>query len=530
MLANTTLGVTAVLVDLGFVWGTKTAIDIATHQASPFTLNTAFVILFLLMSSRIAIYIAKSWLSVLLGVRATNDMRLRVFRTLLHGDWNDLRAFHSGDLMNRIETDVDSVVDFITTSVPALITTLVQFIGAFIFLFCMDSMLACVVVLVLPFFAVASKLFVKKLRALTHDVRNADSRIQSLLQECLQHAMVVKTLLRMDFFTDRVQEEQEKLHQKVIRRGRFSITSGGITMLGFAAGYLLAFIWGTVNLENGSITYGAMLAFIQLVSKIQSPVQDLTKFVPLFIRTATSTDRLMDLMEVRQEDFTPQPLPSGQLGIRLRNVSFAYTANSRKVISKLSYTFPPGEATAIVGETGAGKTTLIKILFSLIHPQEGTVEAIGAGGESCPVTPAIRAKFSYVPQGNTLFSGTIRTNLLLGNPQATEADMNQALAWAEASFVHDKPQGLDTPCGETGDGLSEGQAQRIAIARALLAQGKVLVLDEATSALDTETEKKVLRNISEHLSQTTVIFITHRPEVLNHVSQTLVLKREESKS
>ena len=530
MLLNTFLGIMAVLTDLAFVWATKTAIDIATHQAHPFPLTTAFLIIFTLMAIRVGLYVAKSWLGVILGVKATNTMRLNVFTTLLHGEWDVLRTHHSGDLMNRIETDVDAVVNFVTVSVPALVTTLVQFVGAFIFLFCMDPALACVVVLVLPFFALASKLFVRKLRRLTHDVRDSDSRIQSLLQECLQHAMVVKTLLRMDFFASRLNTEQQELHSKIIRRGRFSITSGTVTMLGFAVGYLMAFIWGTVNLERGTITYGAMLAFIQLVSKIQSPVQDLTKFVPLFIRTATSTDRLMDITLIPAEDFTHLPKPQGQLGIEFRDVSFAYAAGTRKVIDNLSCSFSPGCATAIVGETGAGKTTLIKLLFSLIRPQNGEVMLTTSEGERMPVTPAMRAWISYVPQGNTLFSGTIRSNLTLGNPHATEDDMLKALASAEASFVNEKPLGLDTPCGETGDGLSEGQAQRIAIARALLARSPILVLDEATSALDSDTERRVLTNIMQTLGDTTVIFITHRPEVLNHVDQILHLKRTGSKS
>lgn len=530
MLLNTILGIMAVLTDLAFVWATKTAIDIATHQSHPFPLTTAFLIIFALMAVRIGLYVAKSWLGVLLGVKATNAMRLNVFSTLLHGDWTALRTYHSGDLMNRLEADVDSVVNFVTVSIPALVTTLVQFAGAFIFLFCMDPALACVVVLVLPFFALASKLFVRKLRHLTHEVRDSDSRIQSLLQECLQHAMVVKTLLRMDFFTSLLNSEQQSLHSKIIRRGRFSITSGSVTMLGFAVGYLMAFIWGTVNLEQGTITYGAMLAFIQLVSKIQSPVQDLTKFVPLFIRTATSTDRLMDIALIPSEDFTPRPCPQGQLGIELRDVQFAYAEGSRRVIDHLSFTFPAGCATAIVGETGAGKTTLIKLLFSLVHPQGGEVMLTSTSGERMAVTPAMRAWFSYVPQGNTLFSGTIRSNLQLGRPDATEADMLHALDMAEARFVKEKPLGLDTPCGETGDGLSEGQAQRIAIARALLARSPILVLDEATSALDTDTERRVLTNIMHTLRGTTVIFITHRPEVLNHVDHTLHLKRSVCKS
>ena len=531
MCANTGIGVANVLLDLAFVWATKAAIDIATHHpTTAMTLRQSFVLLAALMLSRILLSVASGWISAILGVRAANGMRRHVFERLLRGDWLQLRRFHTGDLMNRLETDVSSVVGFVTESVPALITTIAQFIGAFAFLFYMDSMLACVVALVLPFFLLASKLYVKKLRALTHEVRDEDSRIQSIMQETLQHAMVVKTLMRVDLFVARLNALQSSLHSKVLHRARFSTFSAAITTMGFATGYLVAFIWGTVSLEQGTITYGAMIAFIQLVNKVQAPVQSLAKFVPLFIRIATSTERLMALEDIPVEnDSTTEEVPA-PIGISFRNVTFSYNTKSRIILRHFTHTFTPGSATAIVGETGAGKTTLLRMLFSLVTPQSGEIVLTDGRGHEHRLTAASRGLFCYVPQGNTLFSGTIRSNLLLGDPQASEAEMQEALRLAEAAFVNEREGGLDSPCGETGDGLSEGQAQRIAIARALLAKGKVLVLDEATSALDAETEKRVMSNIIRRFPHTTILFITHRKEVLHYATETLEMKRETLKS
>lgn len=531
MTLNTFIGVAAVVLDLAFVWATKTAVDIATHRStSSLTLNQTFMLLAAFMIGRIVLSVSASWISAILGVKASNAMRRHVYAQLMHGDWLSLRKFHTGDIMNRIETDVSAVVSFVTESLPSLITTIAQFLGAFFFLFYMDSMLACVVVLVLPFFILASKLYVKKLKALTHEVRNEDSRIQSMLQETLQHAMVVKTLMRTSYFTERLNTLQGTLHSKVLHRAKFSTFSSGITTLGFATDYLIAFIWGTTNLEKGAITYGAMIAFIQLVNKVQAPVQSLTKFVPLFIRTATSTERLMDLNDIPQETQAKLTRMESPLGIRFSHVNFSYTPESRQILQDFNYEFRPGTVTAIVGETGAGKTTLVKMLFSLVSPQSGRVRIYDSKGQEADITASERVRFCYVPQGNSLFSGTIRSNLLLGNPDATEKEMYDALQVAEANFVKESPQGLDTPCGETGDGLSEGQAQRIAIARALLSNGPILVLDEATSALDAQTEKNVLENLSAHFKQKTIIFITHRSEVLNHAAETLKMQRLNRKS
>lgn len=520
---NTTVGILLVLLDLAFVWATKLAIDVATHNTTAVTLHQAFLLIALIMFTRIVLGLSSRWIRAILGVKAQNSMRQHLFNRLLRCKWTELKTYHTGNLTNRIEHDVNDVVNFVTESIPSFITTLAQFIGAFFFLFFMDSTLAIIIVCVIPFFIISSKLYIKKMRKLSHQARDEESKIQSTIQESLQHVMIIKTLQRVAYFTNRLTSQQAQLHQIILSRTRYATVSSSLLNLGFATGYFVTFVWGATNLSKGLITYGAMLAFIQLVGQIQGPVRNLSKFIPIFITSFTATERLMDIENIAQEEAnTPTKLiPS--VGVQLSNLTFQYTTSSRLIFNNFSYSFPAGSITAIVGETGAGKTTLIRLLLSLIQPTEGKIALIDGSGKEFTMRPDLRANFAYVPQGNTLFSGTIRSNLLLGKPDATDEELKTALHTAAADFVYKKAKGLETPCGEAGDGLSEGQAQRIAIARALLADGCVFIFDEATSSLDPTTEETVLQRIVTHFTNRTLIFITHRPLVLKYVTQKLKL-------
>lgn len=520
---NTTVGILLVLLDLAFVWATKLAIDVATHNTTAVTLHQAFLLIALIMFTRIVLGLSSRWIRAILGVKAQNSMRQHLFNRLLRCKWTELKTYHTGNLTNRIEHDVNDVVNFVTESIPSFITTLAQFIGAFFFLFFMDSTLAIIIVCVIPFFIISSKLYIKKMRKLSHQARDEESKIQSTIQESLQHVMIIKTLQRVAYFTNRLTSQQAQLHQIILSRTRYATISSSLLNLGFATGYFVTFIWGATNLSKGLITYGAMLAFIQLVGQIQGPVRNLSKFIPIFITSFTATERLMDIENIAQEEAnTPTKLlPS--VGVQLSNLTFQHTTSSRLIFNNFSYSFPAGSITAIIGETGAGKTTLIRLLLSLIQPTEGKITLIDGSGKEFTMRPDLRANFAYVPQGNTLFSGTIRSNLLLGKPDATDEELKTALHTAAADFVYKKAKGLETPCGEAGDGLSEGQAQRIAIARALLADGNVFIFDEATSSLDPTTEETVLQRIVTHFANRTLIFITHRPLVLKYVTQKLKL-------
>lgn len=536
-LLNMAIGLLSVATSLAFVWATKLSIDIATHVKTTIPLSAAIAILAAIIIIELSIGISSRWIKAILGVKAQNKMRLHIFSRLMNGKWNELRAFHSGNLINRIEQDVNGIVNFLTESIPSLICTLAQFTGAFLFLFFMDKELACIVVLILPFFIICSKLYVKRMRKIAHNIRDKESAIQSTIQECLQHVLIIKTLQRIAMATERLRELQTTLHKEVIHKTRYSTLSSGMINVGFAIGYFATFTWGVVSLQENTITYGALLAFIQLVGQIQSPVRTLSKFVPIFIEAFTATERIMEIEQIPQEknikpNGTAQNLVSAihSTGVRISNLTFAYPDDDSKIGKKIfhnfNFRFEPGNIIAIVGETGAGKTTLIRLLLSLVKPSEGEIQLYDNNGNQFSISEATRSAFSYVPQGNTLFSGTIRENLKWGNPEATETEMKLALRDAAAHFVFDRPEQLDARCGEMGDGLSEGQAQRIAIARALLRKAPILLLDEATSSLDAETESMVLKNIvSRHTTQT-IILITHRPEALKYSQQILRLKQQ----
>jgi ABC-type bacteriocin/lantibiotic exporter with double-glycine peptidase domain len=274
---------------------------------------------------------------------------------------------------------------------------------------------------------------------------------------------------------------------------------------------------------NHTLSFGGMTAFLQLVAKIQGPARSLTKLVPAFVSVFTAAERLMELEENPLEEQGDPIEMESPCGVRLEDVSYAYTAEDGDVVKNLTFDFYPGSCTAILGETGAGKTTLVRMILALIKPQSGNAIIYNKENEH-PLSPLLRCNFVYVPQGNTLLSGTIRENLRLGRVEATEEEMNEALKQACADFVFSLPQGIDTVCSESGGGLSEGQAQRIAIARALLRRGSIMLFDEATSALDPDTERQLLQNILEKRDKT-VIFITHRPAVVDYCDQTLHIEK-----
>lgn len=258
-LLNMTIGLLSVVSALAFVWATKLAIDIATQVKTDMPLSTAIFILALILIIELAIGIFSRWIRALLGVKAQNKMRLHIFTKLMNGEWNALRAFHSGNLINRMEQDVNGIVNFLTESIPSLVCTLAQFTGAFFFLFFMDKQLACIVVLILPFFVICSKLYVKRMRKITHNIRDKESAVQSTIQECLQHVLIIKTLRRAVMAAERLHNLQNTLHKEVIHKTRYSTLSSGLINAGFAIGYFATFTWGVFSLQSNVITYGALI-------------------------------------------------------------------------------------------------------------------------------------------------------------------------------------------------------------------------------------------------------------------------------
>lgn len=520
---NTVIGLLQVVVSLASVWAVQRAIDIASHDRGG-SVITAVVVMACLVICGFALNIASVWVRNILGIKAQNRMQRRMLGRILHSEWQGRDSMHSGDVLNRLEQDVNNVVNFVAETLPNAVSVVALFLGAFIYLFTMDHMLAMIIVVMFPVFLVLSKIYMGRMRKLTREVRESDSIVQSILQESVQNRILVKTLESEDEIVDRLGDQHSILRQKVVKKTRFSVLSNLIVNVGFATGYLVAFGWSALRLSAGSLSYGGMTAFLQLVNKIQNPARNLSRLVPQFVSVFTAAERLMLFEDIPLErKGEPQELES-PCGVLVHDVTFAYADEpEKKIVEHLTFDFKPGTCTAIVGETGAGKTTLLRMILALIRPDSGYVYMYDAH-ERIIVSPLTRCNITYVPQGNTMLSGTIRDNLLLGNVDATDEEMYAALDEACADFVRELPEGLDTEMSEQGVGLSEGQAQRVCIARALLRNSPLMILDEATSALDPETEKKLLNNILEERSHT-VIFITHRPVVLNYCDASLNMER-----
>ena len=520
---NASIGLLSVGVSLGHVWAMKRAIDVASGTVEG-NLYWAVGVMAVLILLDFALNIAGTWVRNILGIKAQNRMQQRMLDRLLRAEWKGRNHHHSADILNRLEFDVNNVVNFLTETIPSTLSVLAMFIGAFLYLFSMDKVLAIIVIGIFPMFLAVSKIYVGQMRHLTRQVRDSDSKVQSVLQETIQHRMLIKTLESDSAMVERLGNTQSELRHRVVRRTKFSVFSNMVVNFGFAFGYLVAFLWAAIRMSAHTLSFGGMTAFLQLVNRIQGPARNLTKLVPAFVSVFTAAERLMELEEdPLEEQGTPIYLKA-PCGIRLQNVGYAYEdGGGDKVIDGLSFDFKPGSCTAILGETGAGKTTLVRMILALVQPQDGKIE-IYHGSTHQALSPLHRCNFVYVPQGNTLMSGTIRENLRLGKLDATDEEMLHALHVSCADFVNDLPDGLNTLCSEQGGGLSEGQAQRIAIARSLLRDRSVMLFDEATSALDPDTERQLLNNIlSAH--DKTIIFITHRPAVIDYCDQTLKLEK-----
>ncbi len=519
---NALIGVMLVVISLAQVWAVQHAIDVAAG-AQEGDIYWAVGLMGFFIICEFAMHISSIWVKNILGIKAQNRMQQQMLDRILRSEWHGKENRHSGDVLNRLEFDVNAVVHFLTETLPNTLSVLLMFLGSFFYLFSMDKMLAVVIVAALPIFISLSRLYVGQMRKLTRQVRDSDSKVQSVLQETIQNRMLIKTLESDDAMVDKLEDTQSELRKNVVKRTRFSVFSNLILNFGFALGYLFAFLWASLRMIDNTLTFGGMTAFLQLVGKIQGPARNLTQLVPAFVSVFTAAERLMELEENPLEEQGDPIEIKAPCGVRLTNVSYAYNKADGNVIDKLNFDFYPGSCTAILGETGAGKTTLIRLILALLRPSDGKIEIYNSR-KSKELSPRLRCNFVYVPQGNTLMSGSIRDNLRLGRLDATDEEMYEALRAACADFVQELPDGLDTSCSESGGGLSEGQAQRIAIARALLRNRSVMLFDEATSALDPETEKQLLHNILAHHDKT-IIFITHRPAVVDYCDQTLKINR-----
>lgn len=508
MAVNVGIGILRIAASLAFVAASKLLVDIATGN-SAMAIGPAIGLFLGILAFQLGMVIFANWWDSYCQVKSQNILRKTLFGHVMQSRWDGRERFLSGDTVNRLEEDIRVVSELLTQRVPGLVVTLLQLIAASVYLMTLAPKLLWVLVILMVSAVFGSKLFFRQLRRLMAAIRARESELQQLMQESLQHRVLVLTLTSMERVLDKFGWIQADIEDNTRKRLNYNAVARGLMFFGFQAGHAAAFLWGVFGILHGTVTYGMMTAFLQLVGQVQRPIAEFGRQVPAFINALASVERLMELEELEPEPPAEPVMLSHAPEIVVDGITYAYPGQPEPVLKDFSCRFAPGELTVIAGPTGIGKSTLIRLILGLLKPSEGSVSV---GGH--PAGSALRENFMYIPQGNSLLSGTIRSNLLMAAPSATDADLREALETAVAQFVYDLPDGLDSPCGEVGDGLSEGQSQRIAVARALLRKGGILILDESTSALDAATEAQLLQNLHTRFhGNKTILFISHREAV-----------------
>lgn len=519
------LGVIRVGAVLAFIWLSKTAIDCATGRV-PVASSTLIALFALMVACLLADLGLSQWVRYIEArtlMLMNNRVNRRLFNTLMVLPLvNGQQGFHSGDMLNRLTLDVRTVSSFAVSQLPSMIVLLVQLASAFLFLAWLNPFLALAPVIIMPVCILASKMYFRRHRRLTAEIRRGESDMHVSIQEGLKHRLVLRSLEGIGEMDRRIASIQKRLNAANRQQTRLSVINGALVRFGFVTGYLIAFGWSIFSLKAGIITFGTMSAFLQLVNRIQNPIAGLAGYLPSFVTTSVAIDRLMEIdVALPSDDDKESRLLFQNAGVSIRSLSFRYESDGEDVISGFSHDFTPGSRTMIIGPTGVGKTTLIKLLLGILSPNEGSVEIYGGNG-SCRVSSSTLCNFVYVPQGNSLLPGTIRDNLLLAAPDATDSRLADALHTACADFVFSLPLGLDTSCDEAGGGLSEGQAQRIAIARALLRPGSIMLLDEFNSALDADTAATIMQRLAESHPTSTIIIIAHHRSAITPYCHTIL--------
>ena len=503
-------GIGQVVLGLLMVWLSRRFIDETIRTGTADDLLRMVALLILTVVGGVVLRQVGFWLTTAASVRQSNALRLHIFSSLFRRQLFTGDELHSGDITSRLAKDIEQVTTITADTLPQMVITGIQLCGAFLLMRWFDERLAWALLLLTPLAIVFGKLIARRLRQMTLDIRQDESRIQMQVQEGMEHNAVLRSLGSEQWVTDRLDSMQQRLRGNVMRRMRFTVVTRLIMGCVFGLGYLMAFVWGGIGLRNGTITFGVMTSFLQLVGMIQGPILQLLNMVPGVIHATASIDRLEELddqvrlpqttTDSERNEIRVNPChPCHHKNIRFNDVSFRYADGDREILSHFTHEFKTGSKTAIMGETGIGKTTLFRMMLGFIEPTSGQVTV---GGELC-----------FVPQGNTLMSGSIRYNLQLAKPDATDDELREVLHTACADFIFDLPNGLDTELGERGSGLSEGQAQRIAIARGLLHGGDIFLFDEISSSLDEQTEQTLYARIFAAYPQKTMLLITHRTAV-----------------
>lgn len=514
--------ITSTVVSLWMVQISKNIIDNATGGNKFLTL---LIVYFILLVAMQVVGIVSTLLTAVLNEKFSFGIRKQIYDKIIRSHWMDVKKYHTGDLMTRLTSDAGAIADGIIGTIPSIIILFVELLMVFVTLFIYSKLLAFFALMVAPVAAIVSFFLGKKLKKLQVKVQESESNYRSFLQESLANLLVVKSFANEDYSVDRLTTLREERFSWVFKRTKMSIASSTVMSMTFQLGYIVAFAYGAWQISTGQITYGTMTVFLTLVNRVQSPIIGLAQQIPRVVSVLASAGRVIELQNIPMEDRLPEKVTSDKIGVDIEHLTFGYT--DEIVLDDVSLNIKPGEFVAIIGESGIGKTTLLRIIMSFMGNYTGKVEFYDENGVTDPANANTRRFISYVPQGNTLFSGTVRENIRMGKLDATDEEMWDALKLSAGyDFVKELPNGLYTVIGERGHGISEGQAQRIAIARAFVRKAPLLILDEATSALDENTEKEVIKGLQQLEPRPTCIVVTHRKSILAYCDREIKIENK----
>lgn len=533
MIFYTLLGLTGTAVSLGSSLVSKDLVDIITGHQTGLLVKT-FCLFIGLSVGNIFINQISGYASNWISIKVDNEIKADVFEKMLITDWESITAYHTGDLLTRWSSDASTISSGILNWIPNLIIYTIKFISTLAVVFYYDPTFALLAMLGIPVSIILSHTLLNRMQSNNRRSAAMNAKMTGFNQEAFSNIQTIKAFDLVYVYCKRlIQLQMDYLSMKMDFQRLSVMTSIIMSLVGIAISYS-CYGWGIYRVWSGAISYGTMTMFLALSGSLTSTLNALISLVPTAISITTSAGRLMDILIMPKEDYSDsnvvdslyQDYKSDGISIAFENLSYTYHTG-QPVFDHASFEAHPHEIIALVGPSGEGKTTMLRLALSLLQPQEGNCYIYGGSDQSSqiPLSPATRRLFSYVPQGNTMFSGTIAENMRSVKPDATDTEIIQALQTACAwSFIEKLSDGIHSKVGERGGGFSEGQSQRLSIARALLRKSPVLLLDEATSALDVATERTVLKNIMQDEYPRTCIVTTHRPTVLSMCSKVYQIK------